>query len=102
MIKIYFKSIQLTTFINLRYYNYVHYLRRLIHDKSEIDQTSFSVRNVCCVSRQFSTIYSMQILRGEGTHYHGLPNLFLPLIVAAGELRYGVPVPWVATPPGSV
>ncbi len=33
--------------------------------------------------------------------YHGLPNLFRPLRVAAGESRYGDPFALVAIPPGS-
>jgi hypothetical protein len=32
--------------------------------------------------------------------YHGLPNLFLPLIIAVGESRNGEPLAFVAIPPG--
>ncbi len=34
-------------------------------------------------------------------YYHGLPNLFLPLRLMAGESLYGDPLALVATPPGS-
>ena len=35
------------------------------------------------------------------TDYQGLPNLFLPLNMAAGEFRKGEPLACVETPPGS-
>ena len=38
----------------------------------------------------------------RSNRYHGLPNLFLPEIIAVGESLNGLPFALVAIPPGKV
>lgn len=43
----------------------------------------------------------MATINHHKRRHHGLPNLFRPLNIAAGEFLNGVPLAVVATPPGS-